>query len=319
VQRLIRSALVAVTVMWLAAGLRADTLFVGDDGSSGIFALDTDASKPEVVSFSGDYPTINGLASDGKCLYASDFGGHSIVKFSLDGTPTPFATLTSAGGGAAFDHDGNLFVPYQWEARIDKISPDGKTIAVFATNVAAPVQLAFDQSGELFCADQKAGCIYKFDPDGTQTTFAKNLKSPLGLAFDKHGTLFAKSGGAIFRFNPDGAQSEFARLKSCSGLAFDTKGDLFASDGKGSIYRFEAKDGRLSNKPTVVAQDLGRNFFIAVVPGKVSLAAAAETSSGRPLLLPIAAAALAALVAIGIIAFFVFRKKPAATPADPAN
>jgi len=296
----------ALAMLMVAPALLADLLFVGDDGNNGFTEIDTEIGDSSAVTF-GDVPTVNGLASNGKDVFISDYGGHSIVKFSTDGTFTPFVTLDGAAGGAAFDADGNLFVPLQWSSRIDKISPNGKTSTVFATNVTAPVQLAVDGHGNLFCADQKAGCIYKFDPDGTQTTFAKNVK-PLGLAFDRKGTLFARSGSTIVKFAPDGTQTVFARTKGVSGLAFDSKGNLFASDGKGNVYKFEDKNGQLSPKPSLFAGDLGRNFFITIMPGRTKPAVSTTVASTSSWL-PWAALSALVLAAIGIAAFFALRKR----------
>lgn len=299
------SFLVCVAAMMVAPGVQADLLFVGDDGDGGFTRFDTEIGEPSAATF-GDVRTVNGLSSDGKDVFISDFGGHSIVKFSTDGTFTPFAILDGAAGGAAFDADGNLFVPLQWDSRIEKISPDGKTTTVFATNVTAPAQLVFDSHGNLFCADQKAGCIYKFDPDGAQTTFAKNVK-PLGLAFDHKGNLFARSGSTILKFSPDGTQGVFARTKGVSGLAFDSKGNLFTSDGKGSVYKFENKNGQLSPKPALFAGDLGRNFFITIMPGRAPASSGAPGSTSSWMIW--AAVAAVVLAASGVAAFFALRKR----------
>jgi len=273
------TALVAiVTVAAMLLGLpnaRADLLFAGDDWGTSLYEFDTDADESSMVVYCDELHGVNGLTWDSKSnLFVSDFGSRSIIRFTPDGNHDTFAQLDSSGGGLVFDRDGNLFVPFQWAGRIDKLSPDGSSKSTFADNLGAPVQLAFDSQGNLFAADQKTGLVYKFDPDGARTTFATGLRAN-ALVFDRKGTLFVGSGSSIYKFASDGTRTLFARApKSSSCLVFDSRGNLFSSDGAGDVFEFKNKSGILATKPTLFAKDLGHDFFITVMPGSLPSAAA---------------------------------------------
>ena len=158
------TAIFAVAVVLLPSGARADLLFTGDDWGTSLYEFDTTVGESSMVVFCDELHSVNGLTSDGKGnLFVSDCGSSSVTRFTLDGNHERFAQLDSCGGGLAFDRDGNLFVPFQWAGRIDKLSPDGSNRSTFADNQGAPVQLAFDRMGNLFAADQKTGNVYKFD------------------------------------------------------------------------------------------------------------------------------------------------------------
>ncbi len=267
----------ALAALLLEPGLaRADRLFTGDDWGTNLYEFDTVAGESSKVVFCNQVQGVNGLGRDGKGnLFVSDFGARSILKFTLDGKHTTFATLDSPGAAMAFDGEGSLYLPYQglWggDGRIDKFSRDGSTHSVLASNVPQPVQVVLDRQGTLFVSDQKSGCIYEFDPhDGTRTTFATGLKSPIGMVFDSRGILFVADapGRAIYQYTTNGVRTTFAgRLKTwpCS-LAFDSEGNLFEADGSGSVFEFENDAGELSRQPTLFASELGHNFFMTILP-----------------------------------------------------
>jgi sugar lactone lactonase YvrE len=273
------TAIFAVAVVLLPSGARADLLFTGDDWGTSLYEFDTTVGESSLVVYSDELHGVNGLTWDSKSnLFVSDFGSRSIIRFTPDGNHDTFAQLDSSGGGLVFDSDGNLFVPFQWAGRIDKLSSDGHTENVFATNQGAPVQLAFDRMGNLFAADQKTGLVYKFDSDGTRTTFATGLKAN-ALIFDSKGALLVGSGSTIYKFAPDGSRKTFAKApKSVSGLAFDSRGNLFAVDGSGDVYEFKNKSGVLATKAILFAQDLGHDYFITIMPGSLPSASSRATS-----------------------------------------
>jgi len=268
----------------LTAGLlvplnvRADLLFAGDDWGNKLYEFDTRAGESSMVVFCDQLHGVNGLTSDGKGnLFVSDYGSKSIIKFTPDGSHETFAQLDSSGGGLVFDRDGNLFVPFQWAGRIDKLSPDGGSRSTFADNQGVPVQLAFDRMGNLFAADQKTGLVYKFDSDGTRTTFATGLRAN-ALTFDTKGALFVGSGNQIYKFAPDGSRKLFAKVpKPSSCLVFDSRGNLFSADGAGNVYEFKNRFGMLATKAILFAKDLGHNYFITVMPGSLSSASSASS------------------------------------------
>jgi len=315
------SALAAIfavaAILLFPSGARADLLFTGDDWGTSLYEFDTSVGKSSMVVYSDELHGVNGLTWDSKSnLFVSDYGSHSIIKFTPDGNHETFAQLDSSGGGLVFDSDGNLFVPFQWAGRIDKLSPDGSSSSTFADKQGAPVQLAFDRMGNLFAADQKSGNVYKFVPDGTRTAFATGLKAN-ALFFDSKGALLVGSGRLIYKFAPDGSRKTFAMApRPVSGLAFDSRGNLFSVDGSGDVYEFKNKSGVLATKAILFAQDLGHDYFITVMPGSLPSASpwANSLSSWKFWLL-----LLLLLAACAGVGWWLYRKKRRTLAASDAS
>src|SRR5947208_316499 len=124
---------------------------------------------------------ISVLAAPGD-LFAADNGSNTILKFTPDGTESPFRSGLNGPFGLAFDSSGNVFEGDYSSSKIFKFTPDG-TESTFASGLSGPLGLAFDSSGNLFEADQGSGTIFVFTPFGTKSTFASGLSGPSGLAF----------------------------------------------------------------------------------------------------------------------------------------
>jgi sugar lactone lactonase YvrE len=289
---------------------RADRLLTGDYFGTILYEFDTSVGEFSKAVFCDQTEGVTGLIADGKGnLFESNYRTCTIYKFTPDGKHSTFAILDSPGSAMAFDREGNLFVPYQWGHRIDKLSPDGSTSSVFAADLPKPVQLDFNRQGDLFAADQDSGCVYKFDPyDGTRTTFATGLRSPIGLVFDRHGILFVADPPAsiIYKYSTNGVRTTFARhLRSPCSLAFDRHGNLFMTDGSGSVFEFKNKGGTLATTPTLFASGLGHNFFMTIMPGSMStLALLSKSLSSWKFWAP-----LVLLVAAGVGCGLLLRRK----------
>ena len=247
---------------------QGDLMFVGNDWGSEIWVFDTESGAASKALFCIDTEGVNGLNFDDQGnLFESDFGTHSIVKFTPDGKRSTFATLDSSGGSAAFDSHGNLIVPFQWGHKIEKISPDGSQRSALGHGLGDPIAVAFDQTGQTFVADQDKGVVYKFTADGTQSIFASGLNHPGGgITFDQAGNLFV-GGNSIYEIAPNGSSSIFASNVGPSTLAFDSHGNLFmTTGGGGSIYKFSNQSGSLSNQRELFASGLGHDYFMAISP-----------------------------------------------------
>lgn len=156
--------------------------------------------------------SASALAFDGAgILYASDYHGATIERFSPDGAYLGvFATTGETGpSGLAFDSSGNLYASMYVGNTIKKFSPSGAE-SLFAT-VPGPygiLGLAFDSSDNLFVGNQYNSTVEKFSADGTALgVFASTgLSYPRGLAFDSEGNLFvANYGNTVAEFSPTGA------------------------------------------------------------------------------------------------------------------
>ena len=174
--------------------------------------------------------------------------GHSVFKYTSDGTKSTFATGLKNSSSLAFDTKGNLFVSDNGSQSIYKFAPDGKKIT-FATGLGA-WEMAFDRWDNLFVGqgppasqlndenDHLAGVIFKFAPDGTKSTFASGFGNLMGLASDAAGNLFvvdcavmAAGPRRIFKFSPDGTRSTFANgLHDLCGLAIDASGNVYVAE-----------------------------------------------------------------------------------------
>jgi hypothetical protein len=113
-------------------------------------------------------------------LFVAD--GHSVSKFTVDGTKSTFATEFEEPLGLSFDGKGNLFVTEVTAAdasshAILKFSTDG-TKSIFASTLGFAVSsgLACDRSGNVFVLNEHS--ILKFDSTGTPSTFASDWVSP---------------------------------------------------------------------------------------------------------------------------------------------
>ncbi len=150
----------------------AGNLFVADLNRKAIFKFTPEGKKS--IFASGVAPLELGVDASGN-LFVPDYSesdGHVILKFSLDGTRSTFASLGSDGMyDLTVDGANNLFVVNSDSKAIFKFAPDG-TKSTFATGCFTGP--AFDKSGNLFVTENVSdrGPIFKFTPDGTLSIFA---------------------------------------------------------------------------------------------------------------------------------------------------
>jgi sugar lactone lactonase YvrE len=207
-------------------------------------------------------------------LFVAD--GHSVFKYTPDGTKSSFATGLKFPLGLCFDGKGNLFVSdgavtaANSERSILKFSSDGKK-STFATGISS-VGLAFDRSGNLLVS--QGDSVLKFTPDGTKRTFVSGLGNPIDVAVDGGGNLFvadmaewdASLGRAVFKFRPDGKKSTVAtHLKSPDALTADAAGNVYISEvtapdhSSHAILKFSPDGGK-----STLSSALGRNGVSAL-------------------------------------------------------
>jgi len=194
--------------------------------------------------------------------------GHSVFKYTLDGTKTTFAAGLKYPLGLCFDDKGSLFVSdgavtaATNQRAILKFSPNG-TSSTFASGISS-VGLACDRSGNLLVS--QGNSILKFTPAGAKSTFVSGLGNPIDVALDGAGNLFvedravsvARIGRYILKIGPDGTKSTFATgLNDPSALAADPVGQVYAGvtaidNSSHAVLRF-APDGSRSALSSALA------------------------------------------------------------------
>lgn len=145
-------------------------------------------------------------------LYAANFAGSTVEKFTPAGAGTVFANVIRPTG-LAFDQSGNLYVS-NFGNTIEVFSPTGADLGTFAdSGLNNPEGLAFDSFGNLYAANNGSNTVEKFSPAGVDLgVVAQSINGPVGLAFDSAGDLLvvASSDNTIRKIDQTGTVSLFA-------------------------------------------------------------------------------------------------------------
>jgi hypothetical protein len=174
---------------------------------------------------------------------------------SLATTPSTYIWAIAA------DHAGNVFAAAGAPARIYRITPDGKSSAIFQPQELQVQALVVDKNGVIYAATNPDGKVYRIvPPNGTNDSKDSNAPSAWhasvffdpgtkyiwDLALDASGNVYVATGdhGEIFRVTPAGDHSVFFKSDEAHirVLTFDHQDNLIAgSDGSGLIYRISPK------------------------------------------------------------------------------
>ncbi|HEY1802655.1 MAG TPA: hypothetical protein VGG46_17140 [Terriglobales bacterium] len=175
---------------------------------------------------------------------------------SLATTPSTYIWAIAA------DPAGNVYVAAGAPARIYRITPDGKSFAIFQPQELQVQALVLDKNGVIYAATNPDGKVYRIVPPApgdskdsnaasawhASVFFDPGTKYIWDLALDASGNVYVATGdhGEIFRVTPAGDHSVFFKSDEAHirVLTFDHQGNLIAgSDGSGLIYRISAKGG----------------------------------------------------------------------------
>lgn len=250
------------------------TAYGGGSNGDGGSAVEAILNQPEGIAVD-----INGN------IYVADADDHRVRRVSPDGTIRTFAGTGTQGfsgdGGPAeaaqlntpyglcLDSKGNLYIADLSNARVRRVTPDGKisTVAGGGTvaaggngdgspstqvKLSAPRNVATDANGTLYISDFSGHRILRVAADGTIATVA---------------------GAGSPGFSGDGGSALLAKIAYPAGLAVDSKGAVYFADSgnkrvrrvyKDNISTVTAANGVLPafQVPTGVAIDASGNLFV---------------------------------------------------------
>ena len=232
-----------------AQGLLSQPEGIAVDSNGNIYFADADDHRIRKISSDGTIYTIAGNGAPG---FAGDGGPASAAQFN-----SPY--------GLCLDRLGNLFVADLGNARIRRISTDGKITTVAGggpnlrvdggaatdSKLSAPRNVAVDATGNLYISDFGAGRVYRVSPSGSIVAVAGggpnestgdgpalqvSLRYPAGIAIDPSGILYVADTGnllvrRIFQGQATTAAAGLFKGVIPTGLTFDRFGNLLIAEG----------------------------------------------------------------------------------------
>lgn len=197
--------------------LFSQTEGIAVDGHGNIYVADADANRVRKIAPNGTISTVVGTGVPG---FAGDGGLAN-------------AAMLNQPYGLALDGAGNLYIADLGNARIRKITTDGKIQTVAGggsvpqggtalggpavdAQFIAPRNVALDPDGTLYISDFGANIVYRVSPTG-------NL------------TLLAGSGTA--GYSGDASSANLAQLNSPAGIASDSDGAVYIADSGNNCIR----------------------------------------------------------------------------------
>ena len=279
------------------------------DRACNVYLTDTERSQVLKVAPDGDVlaqwgtdghgpgqfhrPAAVAVDGDGN-IYVADSGNDRVQKLSPKGVTlavwqtclpgsTPCAPTPGSGPGQFFDPEGvavdgqgNVYVSEGVNHRVQKLTRDGTSLAVFGGQQGrapgqfdSPRGLAIDRAGNLYVADLNNNRVQKLSPSGQPlASFGLGtgagpgqLTQPRGVAVDGSGNVYVSDtqNHRVELFGPDGSfRAQWRRCEDdpavCQfpnsgggpgeffyprGVVADAAGDLFVADtSNGRVQRF---------------------------------------------------------------------------------
>jgi uncharacterized protein (TIGR03437 family) len=257
------------------------------DASGNIYIADRDNNRIRRVGPDGTIVTVAGTGVPGN---------------TGDGGPATAAQL-SRPASVTVDAGGNLYIADTGNARVRKVTPDGKIAAATNLGLISPVYAVSNASGKLYIADAGAGRILAAGSNGVPATVLSGLISPRGLALDGQGDLFFTDAGAatVGSLSPAGAITKIGSGWNIPrGVAVDSAGNVYVADtGLQEIIEVDPAGGTAviagtgaagfsgDGGPAVTAQ-LGFPWDVSVSTNGVVVIADLENNRIRALTLPTA-------------------------------
>jgi sugar lactone lactonase YvrE len=186
------------------------------------------------------------LDSNGN-IYASNFTGDSVFKFTPTGEMSYFITGLDTPNGIDFDLNDNLYL-CDWQANlIYRFNPDGTEDAsiTIPQNPSGMIK-EFDSDVDMIYTRYTGNSIHRITPFGDITLIsdAPQLDGPVGLAYDGEGNLFVGNynNRVIYKVLENGDLQYIALVGSSSNLGFIaySQGYLWGTVlGEHKIYKID--------------------------------------------------------------------------------
>lgn len=166
------------------------------------------------------------------------------------------------------------------EARVYKVSSDGKASLLADLPGLAVHSLVVGKSGEIYAGTGPDGKVYRIAPDGKHSSILDTgQKYVVALACDQKGDVFAGTGDApkVFRIDANGKSNLFVELpgKYVLSLAADSTGTLYAGTGGSACVYAVKPDGTFR-----AIYDAGDQAVSALKPDGKGAIYAATTTKG---------------------------------------
>jgi hypothetical protein len=218
------------------------------------------------------------------------------------------------------DAEGNAYAAAGSPARVYRVTPEGKAIAIFGPQELSVQALAIDTAGTIYAATSPDGKVYKLTRNvsaaapekgkSAKTTpkpaadtdlnysatvyFDPKTKYIWSLALDKQGNLYVGTGdrGEIYRVDANGTGTLFFKSDEAHirALTFDVRGNLIAgTDGSGLIYRITPQGAAFAlysaakKEITALAVDVAGNIYAAGAGDKRSATSSGGASGANPI------------------------------------
>ena len=194
----------------------------------------------------------------------------------------------------AQDSKGNVYAGGGTNAKLFRVTPDGKGKMLAEFETLAVQAVAVDSRDRVYAGTSPDGKVYRIGDNGKpEVFFDPKAKYIWALAFDHAGNLYVATGdqGEIFQVTPDGKSKVFFKTDEAHvrSMAFDGSGNLIVGTDPGGLVLRVSPAGEgfvLYQMPkqevTAVAVARDGSIYAAAVGGKPSGGAPSSGSAPAP-------------------------------------
>lgn len=163
-------------------------------------------------------------------LFVGDVTGNRILRVSVQGAVTTFASGVPGPLGLAFDAFGNLLVA-SVDGNVYRVTPQGQAIR-YITDAAIPFWIAVGPDGRIWLTDLGDRSLRRYSPTGRfETRFdaiSVGGSGPGPLAIGPSGEPYVSTGTEIWKLAGSQFQRVFANPVLIWAFAFDVAGNIYA-------------------------------------------------------------------------------------------